>query len=147
MAFAIDDRMQVEKLLADRLDVAFHISLPEYPMLRENAKINMRELATGEIVMSVRSWMLDGHKVPREEYEDIEFPATPWEFWKLRHAPKWFLRRFPVKMTKTRVTTAIHHHFVCPHLHTPGDKIGPHVYWMMQKTYPNGAMTPFGDED
>ena len=120
----------------DRLHLAFHVKLsellPRAPLLAQNAQIRQLEMATGELVLAVNAWLIDGHKSDvRLEYKTIEFPSSPWQFWKQRNAPQWFLERYPVKTTETTVVCAEHHHFVCPHVEVPDDR-QIHFKWMAE---------------
>ena len=101
----------------------------------ENAELRIQELkyAVDELAVYVKTWILDGHKVDRIEPESIDFPATPWDFWKQEYAPKWFLERWPVKMKTTVVNKNIHKHYVCPHINIKEDRY-PHIAWMYENS-------------
>ena len=115
-----------------RQDIAFWKQFSDdYPLLGMNAKVQVVEQAQGGCVMMMTAWLLDGHKQDvRKESEDIEFPATPWQFFKKLYMPKWFVRRWPVRNTTTRLTVAEHHHYLCPHV--PVEDSGIHFRWMAQ---------------
>lgn len=101
----------------------------DYPLLSENARIQYIERAEGGIVQSLRAWLLDGHKQDvSKETTDIYYPATPWQFFKQLYAPKWYLRKWPVKNTIKRVVVAEHHHHMCPHVVV--DNKADHFRWM-----------------
>ena len=123
----------------ERLMVAFHSILPDCQLLPQSAKIIENQLGNqiDQIVLRVNAWLLDGHKSDvRTEYDEIEFPATPWEFWKKEYAPKWFLARWPVKTSATKIRVAVHHHFVCPHVDpdNPREDAFKHYSWMAEQS-------------
>ena len=126
---------EVKKAVFEQLHVAFWKVIPDYPAIGENAKMRLFELpdAVNEIVFQVNSWILDGHKVDRLVPTEIEFPATVWDHWKMKHAPEWFIRRWPVKYTKLVVTKEIHQHYVCPHINAKEDR-HPHIEWMHRQS-------------
>jgi hypothetical protein len=122
---------EVKSVIFEKMMLAFTTIIPEYPAIGPNAKVDVRELsyAVDQLALYVRSWVLDGHKVDRTETESIDFPATPWDFWKQEYAPKWFLNRWPVKMKTTVVNKNIHKHYVCPHVNVRNDD-SMHFMWM-----------------
>jgi hypothetical protein len=107
----------------------------DYQSIGENARLDILEMKDvhDKILVYVRSWILDGHKIDRLESESIDFPATPWDFVKLKYAPKWFLERWPVKYKTTMVTKNIHQHYVCPHINMRDDR-NPHIAWMYEQS-------------
>jgi hypothetical protein len=135
MAYHVNQAVHADKVVLEELRLAFYTSINDYPPLGENAEIRIRELryAVDQLAIYAVSWILDGHKVDRSEKDTIQFPVTPWDFWKQEHAPKWFLKRFPVKFKDTTVTTAIHKHFVCPHINMKDDRF-PHIAWMYENS-------------
>jgi hypothetical protein len=117
------------EVVTEMLHVSFHNILPDYPLIRDNARIRVFEQAVGGAVIQVQSWILDAHKSDvRIERREIEFPATPWEFFKQSYAPAWFLKRWPVKTKTTTYDWSEHHHFVCPHVKV--EDRGEHFKWM-----------------
>lgn len=118
-----------QKIVTEVLMLAFHNTLPDYPLLSDNAKIRIWEQAIGGIVIQVQSWILDGHKSDvRVERRSVEYPASWWDYLKQDYAPTWFLRRWPVKMTEVTYDWSEHHHFVCPHVKV--EDRGQHFTWM-----------------
>ena len=115
--------------------LAFYTTIKEfYPAIGENAKMRIFEQATTvDLVMMVKTWILDGHKVDRLESIEIEFPATWWDHWKLEHGPKWLVKRWPVVYKSQQVTKAIHQHYVCPHINLK-DESYPHIAWMYENS-------------
>ncbi len=134
MAYPTNDSIlsgEIKSVTLEKLLLAFTTIIPEYPAIGHNAKVDVRELsyAVDQLALYVRSWVLDGHKVDRLEPESIDFPATPWDFWKQEHAPKWFLERWPVKYKTTVVNKNVHKHYVCPHVNVKTDD-SMHFMWM-----------------
>jgi hypothetical protein len=123
---------EAKRVVLEKLQLAFWNTMPA---IGENTEVDIRQLSDSfdKVIMYVRSWILDGHKVDRIEPESIDFPATPWDFWKQEYAPKWFLERWPVKMKTTVVNKNIHKHFVCPHINIKEDRY-PHIVWMYENS-------------
>ena len=123
---------EAKRVVLEKLQLAFWNTMPA---IGENTEVDIRQLSDSfdKVIMYVRSWILDGHKVDRIEPESIDFPATPWDFWKQEYAPKWFLERWPVKMKTTVVNRNIHKHFVCPHINIKEDRY-PHIVWMYENS-------------
>jgi hypothetical protein len=117
---------EAKRVVLEKLQLAFWNTMPA---IGENTEVDIRQLSDSfdKVIMYVRSWILDGHKVDRIEPESIDFPATPWDFW------KWFLERWPVKMKITVVNKNIHKHFVCPHINIKEDRY-PHIVWMYENS-------------
>ena len=85
-----------------------------------------------EFAAMLRVWFVSGHKLDvLTERDTFEFPSSPWEFFKQKYAPKWFLKRWPVKTETKEFRVAIHHHYVCPHIEPPSGN-GPNIHyaWM-----------------
>ena len=78
---------EAKRVVLEQLQLAFWNTMPA---IGENAQVDIRQLSDSfdKILISMRSWILDGHKVDRIEPESIDFPATPWDFWKQEYAPK-----------------------------------------------------------
>lgn len=137
MAYPVNSEpCHASKAILDQLQLVFWTRVKQhYPPVGENANICMRELSNtvDEVLISVNTWILDGHKVDRLESAEIEFPATPWEFWKQLHMPRWFVKRYPVKFRTTFVTKSIHQHYVCPHINMKDNKY-PHIAWMYENS-------------
>ena len=131
-------KVSVSNFFAEKLDIALSLCvsqfLREYPTVTENLKMSIWEdKLTRALVFSLRSFLLDGHKLDHTERVDIKTPATPWQFFKQQYMPGRFLRHWPVRFVTQQVTTVHHHHYMCPHMSVPSDK-PHHVYWMMQGT-------------
>lgn len=117
--YGVIDKTEVIRFATEKLPLVLHQELPEYPAFGENATIHFIEhYVVRSTIMQVRSWMHDGHRVVRKEQKQLEFPATPWQFFKQVYAPAWFLKRWPVVMRKETFVTEEHHHHLCPHLVT-----------------------------
>ena len=126
--------MNVEKLLFEKTLLAFAKTIPEYRVREWQAGLSLRELpdVAEEFAAILRVWFLSGHKVDvLTESDFIDFPASPWQFFKQQYAPKWVMRRWPVIVEAKHFRVAIHHHYVCPHVDVPDGK-GSYVHyaWM-----------------
>ncbi len=126
---ATDEDVKSQKIVMEKLHLAFYQMLPDCPAIDANMKFRILELAAGGVVLAVQSWILDGHKADvRVERRSVEYPDGWWEFFKQDYAPGWFLRRWPVKMKKITYDWSEHHHFVCPHVAVKADS--DHFIWM-----------------
>lgn len=137
---------KVQSLLFERTLIAFTKLIPEARIAEWQAGMSLRALpdVADEFAATLRVWFLSGHKVDvLTESDTIDFPASPWQFFKQRYAPKWFLRLWPIVTETKCFRVAIHHHYVCPHLEVP-DKNGPHVHytWMGEKSGQISARYP-----
>lgn len=108
---------KIEELVLER--VMFYIShtIDTNSIHLNDPKIRIQELAytAEEIAVTLTAWLL-GNKFPdRSEYETVSYPDGPWETFKERYAPQWFLVRWPVKMKEIRVESARYHYNICPH--------------------------------
>ena len=138
-------------IVMERLYVHFHKIIPDFYLARGQFELVTRlDQAVAGIVAQLRGWLLDGHKCDREETQIIEFPATPWQFFKQKYAPEWWLRYWPVRMSERRVLTAIHHHHICPHVAIEEDNLGAravHFLWMGEASgqLPEGSAARYED--
>lgn len=134
MEVTIDDP-SITSFTAERLEIGVSESvskeLRDYYTVAENMRLGIWEnRATRYLVLTLRSFLLDGRKFDHSETTAISTPATPWQFFKQEYMPKWFLKRYPVRVVTQHVVTEHHHHYMCPHLSVPSDK-PHHLYWMM----------------
>ena len=121
--------VEARKIVMEKCLVALHQFLPESELLIANHEAYVFEHHAGGLVLGLKAWLLDGHKLDKmPERSSIEFPETPWQFFKQEYAPKWFLKKFPVKNSVREITTAIHHHYLCPHVNVPKKEV--HFVWM-----------------
>jgi hypothetical protein len=125
---------KIEHILLEKTLLAFSRLIPKYRLEEWQAGISVRQFPdiADEFSVILHAWFLNGHKTDNlTERDTFEFPASPWEFFKQEYAPKWFLRRYPVKMQTKEFRVSVHHHYVCPHIEVPNDK-GPlvHYAWM-----------------
>ena len=135
MAYPVNsDPFHADKAVLEQLQLAFWTTISkDFPPIGENSELFIRELsyAVDQILMQVRTWILDGHKIDMIESTEIEFPATWWDHWKVDHAPKWLVRISPIKSKTIKVTKNIHQHYVCPHINMKDDRY-PHIAWMYE---------------
>lgn len=113
-----EDQASVAKLVCDKFFLYASSVMEEYPALSENMETRVKRAHdhVNRCVLFLKTWMLDGHKVARTEMTKINFPASPWDFFKQEYFPKWALERWPVKQNEMEVPFAVHHHHICPHL-------------------------------
>jgi hypothetical protein len=147
--FHMDDGQQTRSILMDRLYLHFAKIIPDLAVARGQFEIatRMDHAMTGTVVQ-LRGWLLNGHKIDRADSNEIEFPASPWQFFKQQYAPKWWLRRWPVVIQMRTITVAIHHHYICPHVAVDPDNLrttDPHYLWMgeMSGQLPGGSIEKY----
>ena len=125
---------EIQDLVFERTLLAFSQLVPSYRISEWQAGLSLRQIPeiADQYVAILQAWFLSGHKTDiLTEHDTFEFPASPWEFFKQKYAPKWFLRRCPVKTETKEFRVAVHHHYVCPHADVPNDKgINVHYAWM-----------------
>lgn len=124
----------VRQIIFDKTLLAFNQLVPGFRIAEWQAGLSLCAIPNmaNEYAAILRVWFLSGHKTDiLTERDRFEFPSSPWEFAKQRYAPKWFLRRWPVKTEVKEFRVAVHHHYVCPHVEVPSDK-GNHIHyaWM-----------------
>ena len=133
-------------IVLERLYVHFHKIIPDLQLSRNQMEFATRlDQGVVGVVAQLRGWLLNGHKQDRIETDIIEFPTSPWQFFKERYAPKWWLRRWPVICSNRPIRVAVHHHYVCPHVAV--DNNDPHGHtihylWMgeMSGQLPGGSV-------
>lgn len=133
MAFPVDEsQASVARLVCERFLVYATSVMEEYPGLSRNLDFRVNEAHDhiNRCVMFLKGWMLDGHKVVRVEDHTINFPASPWDFFKQRHFPAWALRWWPVKEAEHRFAVHEHHHHICPHM--VADPQDRHIMFMYE---------------
>lgn len=140
----VSQEVSIKKFLFEKQYLAFHRLIPDMHLSRSQAELfTYLDHASTDVILALKAWFLDGHKRDvREVRADVEFPATPWEFFKQEYAPKWFLKRWPVKMQKTQYVCEVHHHHICPHVEAP-EEYSPHRHylWMAEMS---GQIGPRG---
>lgn len=101
-----------------------------FPGLSENTKYRaFLQVNVDNMVMQLLSWCVAGRVPSNATTEYVEWPDGPWQAFKAKYAPKWFLARFPVKNAHKNIDKVTNHYFVCPHLVT--DQRETHVRFMM----------------
>ena len=147
--FPISASATSQAVVMERLYVNFHKIVPDLALARGQFEFFTRlDQAMVGTVAQLRGWLLDGHKQDREEFDVIEFPASPWQFFKQRYAPEWWLRRWPVAMEERRVCVAVHHHHICPHVTVESSDLDGrslHFMWMgeMSGQLPDGSCAEY----
>ena len=125
---------KIERILLEKTLLAFAKKMPGYRLSEWQAGLSMRQLpdVADEFVIMLRTWFMSGHKTDvLTERDTFEFPASPWEFFKQKYAPEWFLRRWPVKTEMKEFRVSVHRHYVCPHVEPPSSNgANVHYAWM-----------------
>ena len=144
--FKVSEQELPRSVLMDRLYLQFHKIIPDLAMSRGQFEFatHLDQTMVGTIAQ-LRGWLLDGHKIQRTDSETIEFPASPWQFFKQRYMPKWFLSHWPVIMDERAIRVAVHHHYICPHVSIEKHDLGGsnlHFLWMgeMSGQLPEGSI-------
>ena len=121
----------------EALPVAVSIRVREqYPVIAQNMRV--QKFYTHDLPEHVGYTFLiylgNVHKWDKEETTLYKYPATVWQFFKLKYAPKWFLKRSPVVYESRKIATHIEKNFMCPHIALPD--MAPHTLWLMQSEDP-----------
>jgi hypothetical protein len=117
MVYPVGENVVAEKVLMEQVHMSLYQTTREPPIFLHGPQVRIQQLAhtAEEIVVMLRGWMV-GNKFPdRSEFAEFSFPAGWWEALKQAHAPKWFLARWPVKMSVHRFECAHYRYHVCPH--------------------------------
>jgi|ERR1700739_449089 len=103
----------------------------EFPLVADNLRMSSWEdRCTRDLVISLRSFLLEGHKEVRTDTRVLKTPSNPWQLFKEMYMPEWFVKRWPVTYITQDVPVATHHYFMCPHMNVPPDR-PEHLYWLM----------------
>jgi len=117
-----------KSVVMEKCYVAFTALIPSYKCAR-TAKFSVQDYVGEQLAVAARMWLLDGHRTDvRKEYGAILFPKTPWQFFKQKYMPAWFKRMYPVQFQSHEYKTAVHYHYVCPHVSPDEPYI--HYRWM-----------------
>jgi|SRR5882757_143959 len=129
-----------ESIVLERVDVHLNkvVSETKNQIYMQDTEVRMMQLhdVADSFVIMLRGWFLGKQFPDKSEYGEISVSDGPWECFKEKYAPKWFLKRWPVKYREIRYESARSHYNVCPHwaedFHR--DKI-PHLMWMAERKY------------
>jgi hypothetical protein len=101
--------------------------LRDMPDLVNNAEI-LIENHTVDMLIELHTYLMSAQRKAKETA--IEAPADWWEHFKQRWAPKWFLRKYPVKMKHLGFVSNVTN-YICPHTNTNwGNDKETHVAWL-----------------
>ena len=127
-------QVQADKVVLEKMQLAFWGTLSEYPFLADSARINLIEHSAHHLVMMLKAYVL--RSVNRQEgVGSVDVPANWWEAFKAEKFPAWAKDKWPVKMKQVVYTyeTVIK---MCPHANQPFP--GEHIVFMQYKDQ-NGA--------
>jgi len=122
---------QAEKVFLDRVYLNFAKRMNSDRILIGNIdmQVSLAQYVADELEFRLTAWFLSGHDVRyREDVKEYDFPASLWQHVKMKIAPRWALRLWPVKMVQRSVVVAEHTYNVCPHV--KANEEYPHIYWM-----------------
>ena len=133
-----DEQLDVARMVCEKFFLYSSTAMEDYPGLQRHLDVRINQVHdhVNRCVIFLRGWMLEGHKVVRKECHTVEFPSSPWQFFKERHFPAWALERWPVKKTSQTFDVAEHHHYICPHLVT--DENLKHIMFMYEGSKGDG---------
>lgn len=69
---------------------------------------------TGDLVMSLRTRIMSEVTKKEEVTNRFRYPATWFQHLKYDHAPRWILKRFPVRWRHESITTTVKHYMGLP---------------------------------
>lgn len=125
-----DEGQVVRELVFDRLKVAAHASVTRQ-VLVENARVTTAvDMLSDNLLVQLESFVIgDDRKTVR--WRLVEYrPASWWEYLKRRHAPRWFLDRYPVKHQRHERTLSLPVRSLYPEVPVPPG-LGPVVFHTM----------------
>lgn len=124
------DYSKLETVIIDRLQLAVVEKLrTDYPMVAQNLTIERHPCPDERaVIWAFMSYLADVHRDDKDTVTLYKYPATPWDFIKDKYAPKWFLKRWPVRYESKEVVVHSLKHFMCPHL--PTEPVYPHAIWL-----------------
>ncbi len=116
----------IREVVFEKVKVA--ATMADLPFLRNHMEVACRlEDAGHRLVLNMQSYVLG----KRERTIDVErqWPKDWWEAIKLRFAPQWFLKRWPVQYERISIHEVVWR--VCPHvdLKMP-DQQQSHFQWL-----------------
>lgn len=62
---------------------------------------------TGNMVVQLTTMVASDRLLSREQEAVAHFPANPWQHFKQRFMPKWFVTRYPVRTSDVTITTHV----------------------------------------
>lgn len=122
----------MEQVILDLIQ--FKIAMYMSPGLLKCMEVNeAHKYLTNELAVQIKFFLL-GNEVHTEEFDDtvITYPATMWEDLKESIAPRWFLRKFPVRYSRDVTHRTVKHFKVCPHLDIPDQDT--HIRFLTNRT-------------
>lgn len=93
------DEKQFSKVLLSRLRQVAKMSLGDHAIDKMDLRV-LRDDMTDSILFALRTEVMTERLSDREKTIIFEYPATWWEHLKKEMAPRWFLKRYPVKFSK-----------------------------------------------
>ncbi len=103
--------IKINKIILEKIKFEFGTRIPKDTI--RNMKIEQWvDLATMDLVVKFETFLF-GRKIKEEIKEQQVIYHSWWDFFKARHCPIWFIKRFPAKQhwQPIRIT----HYHICPH--------------------------------
>jgi hypothetical protein len=131
MAVGLLDSVTAQKLLLDKIQLNFQLELRDFPAVAQNMELSLRQskYAADHMTYMIKSFLTNVKREDTASTTLFKYPATPWEFYKEKYAPMWFLKRWPVRYESEEVVTSSVKNFMCPHLVLSDNY--PHAMWLM----------------
>jgi len=115
-----ESSIAIEKIILDKIsvqlsgiieDFGLDFNVKAMPLVGEGAAYIGEQFA-----VAIRAYFMGSAIEDKQETKSIPFPKNPWEHFKLKYAPKWFKRRWPVKMDNFYYIYRYTQYNVCPHI-------------------------------
>lgn len=104
------DSVSIQERVLERLTFAVNCHFSDRDLHCENVQVEtMLSAATMEMVVKLRAEIYGEHKNHREFYEH---PSTWWQMFRAKFFPRFWLKRWPVKMKIIRFQ--VNHTFLYP---------------------------------
>jgi hypothetical protein len=103
--------IKVERIILEKIKFGVGIRLPQ-DAIRNMTLEQSVDFVSRDIVLRFETFLL-GRKVREEIKEQQVIFYSWWDFFKARHCPIWFIKRFPIKQHLQPIV--INHYHICPH--------------------------------
>jgi hypothetical protein len=143
------DMQRMEMFEGEPVHLYVQRALSRYPAISQNAEFrHVLTQSVDELILTLTTWCASGRIPSRKETETVRWPDGPWEAFKQKYMPRWFVTRCPVRMTEKIIETAVHHYFVCPHINVPAYGRGSqlHIQFMASGSPLAERMSHYADQ-
>lgn len=137
----MSEKAQLRRIVLEKLRISIEqaISLRDMNFARNHAEMSAQiDDFARALIIRLATYLLAGPEEVRVDVEE-KWPADWWQAFRERWAPRWWLRRWPVRYK----TLSIHRRLktrVCPHANVKTDR--DHLEWLVCTEVPLAEMPP-----